>query len=124
MGAPGTPMTPLMAPMTPMTPMTQQGADSRPPTGWGLDEPPKGVLTEDELQMLTAWGRHGARDAMETLKPAMKISKKRRLLEWHDIVENSELLPPHGGTIDIDMKNMVCYLGAKDSPALLTRFVY
>jgi len=106
-----TPGTPFSA-ITPMTPMTQ-GDDSRPPTGWGLEEPPKGVFTEDELTMLTAWGRHGGREAMQTLAPAQKIAKKRRLLEWYDQYSKPDVLPPHGGTIDIDIKNMVVYLGAK-----------
>jgi len=62
--------------------MTPVSRESRPPSGWGLDAPVKGIFTEDEMEMLVGWGRSNARGTGQVLKPAEKILKKRRLLEW------------------------------------------
>ena len=62
--------------------MTPVSRESRPPSGWGLDAPVKGIFTEDEMEMLVGWGKSNARGTGQILKPAEKIMKKRRLLEW------------------------------------------
>lgn len=91
------------------------------PTGWGLEELPDNVFGEDEYAMLIQAGRHAGRLASQTLKPAKREKKKRRLLEWYDTYEGAHR---HGQTVSMDIKGQMAYCCTKDSPAVLSRIHY
>jgi len=92
-----------------------------PPEGWGFQELPDGIFGEDEFAMLTHAGRHLGRLATQTLEPAKRQKKKRRLLEWYDTHEGIE---PQGAAVSLDIKNQYAYCASRGAPAQLTRTHY
>jgi len=91
------------------------------PDGWGFQELPDGIFGEDEFAMLTHAGRHMGRLATQTLEPAKRQKKKRRLLEWFDTYEGIE---KQGAAVSLDIKNQMAYCSSRGAPAQLSRINY
>merc|ERR1712195_2292 len=71
--------------------------------------------------MLTHAGRHMGRLATQTLEPAKRQKKKRRLLEWFDTYEGIE---KQGAAVSLDIKNQMAYCSSRGAPAQLSRINY